>query len=145
MRVSEILRRKGTDVVTVAPDATISDLVALLHEHHIGAVVVLDADRRLIGIVGERDIVRGLAEHGSAVLAQPVSDLMTTRVETCSPGDNVPDLAERMTSLRIRHLPVTSDDDEPGVLAIVSIGDIVKSRLDQLEHERSQLENYISQ
>ncbi|KYH44889.1 CBS domain-containing protein [Branchiibius sp. NY16-3462-2] len=145
MRVSEIVRRKGNDVVTVAPGATVSDLVALLNQHHIGAVVVLDDDRRLIGIVGERDIVRGLAEQGSAVLQQPVSALMTTQVETCSPGDDVPELAERMTSLRIRHLPVTSEDDEPGVLAIVSIGDIVKSRLEELEHERSQLENYISQ
>lgn len=144
MRVSEIVRRKGTDVVTVAPDATVSDLVALLDEHHIGAVVVLDDDHRLIGIVGERDIVRGLAQQGAAVLARPVSDLMTTQVETCSPGDDVPVLAERMTSLRIRHLPVTVED-EPGVLAIVSIGDIVKSRLEELEHERSQLENYISQ
>lgn len=144
MRVSEIVRRKGTDVVTVPPDATVSDLVALLDEHHIGAVVVLDDDHRLIGIIGERDIVRGLAQQGAAVLARPVSDLMTTQVETCSPGDDVPVLAERMTSLRIRHLPVTVED-EPGVLAIVSIGDIVKSRLEELEHERSQLENYISQ
>lgn len=145
MRVSEILRRKGTDVVTVDPDATVGDLVTLLHQHHIGAVVVLDDERRLIGIVGERDIVRGLAEQGSSVLQRPVRELMTVDVETCSPEDDVPVLAERMTQLRIRHLPVTSDVEDAGVLAIVSIGDIVKSRLEELEHERSQLENYISQ
>lgn len=145
MRVSEIVRRKGTDVVTVDPDSPVGDLVALLHEHHIGAVVALDGDRHLVGIVGERDVVRGLAEHGPQVLEQPVRSLMTTDVHTCTPEDDVHALAERMTELRIRHLPVTPSEQEPDVLAIVSIGDIVKSRLEDLEHERSQLQNYISQ
>lgn len=145
MRVSEIVRRKGTDVVTIDPDAPVSELVQLLNQHHIGAVVALDAERHLVGIVGERDIVRGLGEQGPSVLEQPVRSLMTTDVHTCTPGDDVHSLAERMTELRIRHLPVTSGAEDPDVVAIVSIGDIVKSRLEELEHERSQLQSYISQ
>lgn len=145
MRVSEIVRRKGTDVVTLDPTRTVSYLIALLNEHQIGAVVVLDSDRQVVGIVGERDVVRGLAERGAAVLGQPVSALMTSEVHTCTPEDEIHALAQRMTELRIRHLPVTPNPEEPTVLGIISIGDVVKSRLEELEHERSQLENYISQ
>ncbi|WP_425309319.1 CBS domain-containing protein [Ammonicoccus fulvus] len=140
MKVQDVVNRKGTDVVTIRSDDTVAQLVTLLHQNRIGAVVVSDDSGCVHGIASERDVVRGLAEHGAAVLEQPVSSLMSRDVHTCSPGEDIAVLAERMTTLRIRHLPVLTDEQ---LAAIISIGDVVKSRLDQLTDERNQLISYV--
>lgn len=140
MRIADVLRSKGTDVVTVAPTATVTDLIAALAERNVGALPVVDGGR-LVGIVSERDVVRRLHAGGAAVLGAYVADIMTTEVITCSPGDAAADLAAVMTTGRFRHLPVVVD----GVLAgIVSIGDLVKTRIMMLETERAQLQSYIA-
>jgi len=140
VNISEILRRKGTSVVTAGPDQTIADLVALLAEHNIGAVPILD-DGRLAGIVSERDVVRRLAD-GPDVLTRPASELMSTDLATAAPEDSLDDIASLMTDRRIRHLPVLADG---GLAGIVTIGDVVAARLRELEETRQQLENYITQ
>ncbi|HVV23923.1 MAG TPA: CBS domain-containing protein [Pseudonocardiaceae bacterium] len=139
MRISDVLRRKGHEVATVAPTATVEQLVATLGEHNIGAAVVTD-DERLIGIVSERDVVRRLRDRGAELLSAAVAEIMTADVLTCAPGDTVDQLAEIMTERRIRHMPVTEDGR---LVGIVSIGDVVKSRISQLETDREQLESYI--
>jgi CBS domain-containing protein len=140
MRIADVLRRKGSAVATVEPTATVAELIGQLASHNVGALPVVDQDR-LIGIVSERDVVRQLHATGSALLGASVADIMTTEVTTCSPGDSVEDLAGVMTERRVRHIPVVSD----GTLAgIVSIGDLVKARIDLLESERAQLQNYIA-
>lgn len=142
MRISDVVRHKGGNVVTVRPDATVVELLALLSEHRIGAVVVSDDGEGVHGIVSERDVVRHLHTDGSGLLEAPVSQIMTAQVHTCSPDDALEDLAAAMTERRIRHVPVVVD----GRLdAIVSIGDIVKSRIDALQAERDQLRDYIQQ
>ena len=140
MKVSEILHSKGSTVVTIAPDATVRDLVGLLKQHNLGAIVVSSRGTDLAGIVSERDVVRSLAE-GPEVLDQPVSAIMTADVHHCSPDEIVDSLAAMMTDRRIRHAPVMADDTLAG---IVSIGDVVKSRIGQLEFERDQLQGYVS-
>jgi len=140
MRISDVLQVKGPDVVTVSPDATVRDLVALLADKNIGAVLVSTADTPVAGIVSERDVVRGLA-GGVDVLDRPVSEIMTANVETATPEQSVHELAQLMTLRRIRHVPVILDGEVAG---IVSIGDVVKSRIDELEFERDQLESYVS-
>lgn len=140
MKVSEILHSKGSTVVTIAPDATVRDLVGLLKQHNLGAIVVSSRGTDLAGIVSERDVVRSLAE-GPEVLDQPVSAIMTADVHHCSPDETVDSLAAMMTDRRIRHAPVMADDTLAG---IVSIGDVVKSRIGQLEFERDQLQGYVS-
>lgn len=141
MRIAEVIRRKGADVVTVGPDATVAELVALLGERKIGALVVSpDGGVTVAGIVSERDVVRRLYSDGAAVLEQRVSDIMTAEVETCAPEDELESLARRMTDLRVRHLPVVVDGH---LHAIVSIGDVVKNRLDELQDERDQLVGYV--
>ena len=142
MRITDVLERKGSTVATVRPDETVEDLLRLLAEHNIGAVVVEADDGGLAGIVSERDVVRRLAERGPAVLRAPVSEIMTTDVVTCEPGDAVEDLTVTMTERRIRHVPVLSEGE---LLGIVSIGDVVKSRISTLEHDREQMESYITQ
>jgi CBS domain-containing protein len=144
MRISDILRHKetasGADVVTISPTDTVTTLVAALAEHNVGALIAVDGDS-VIGIVSERDIVRRIAEHGADVLEKPVSEIMTTSVLSCTSGDSVDSIAETMTTRRIRHMPVIDD----GVLAgLVSIGDVVSSRMRQLEQDRGQLEQYIT-
>lgn len=140
MRISEILRNKGGDVATVAPGATVRDLLAMLAEHNIGAVLVSSDGAGIVGIVSERDIVRRLHDHGAGILDAAVSTIMTAAVHTCAPEDRVEDLQATMTNHRIRHLPVLRD----GVLVgIVSIGDVVKSAISQLETEREQLVEYL--
>jgi CBS domain-containing protein len=141
MRISEILRNKGGDVATIDPDARVRQLLALLADRNIGAVVVSTDGSVIEGIVSERDVVRRLNERGAALLDAPVSSIMTTKVRTCSPGDNVDGLRAVMTEHRIRHLPVVSDGRLTG---IVSIGDVVKSAIAELETEREQLVEYIS-
>lgn len=141
MRIAEVIRRKGADVVTVGPDATVSELVALLGEHKIGALVVSpDGGATVAGIVSERDVVRRLQTDGADVLRRTVAEIMTVDVETCAPEDELEALARRMTDLRVRHLPVVVDGR---LRAIVSIGDVVKNRLDELQEERDQLVNYV--
>lgn len=141
MRIADVLRNKGTEVATIAPTATVSELLAKLAEHNIGAMVV-QGDDGLAGIVSERDIVRRLNERGADALQAPVSDIMTTDVATCTPDESVDHLTVLMTERRIRHVPVMFNGRLAG---IVSIGDVVKSRMNELEHAQEQLEAYIVQ
>jgi CBS domain-containing protein len=142
MRISDVLQAKGQglSVVTVGPDTTVRELVTLLAEHNIGAVVVSTDDKPVAGIVSERDVVRGL-DSGVTVLDQDVASIMTPQVQTAKPDDSVHDLMKLMTEHRIRHVPVVVDGQLHG---IVSIGDVVKSRIGELEFERDQLTSYVS-
>ena len=140
MQISQLLRRKDPHVVTVEPSASVRDALALLAGHRIGALVVSSGDGAVDGIVSERDVVRGLHDVGPSVLEEPVSALMTAEVHTCPPGASVHDLARTMTDHRVRHVPVTQ---EGRLLGIVSIGDVVKARLDELEEERKHMVDYI--
>ncbi|MDL4820683.1 CBS domain-containing protein [Actinomadura opuntiae] len=140
MRIRDILRRKGDAVATVEPDATVRQLLAVLAEHNIGAAVVSPDGAAIAGIVTERDVVRRMHDRGAALLDQPVSDIMTTEVRTCGPADKVEDLRRTMTEQRFRHVPVLDDGRLAG---IVSIGDVVKSAIDELESEREHLVDYI--
>ncbi|MBI2709154.1 MAG: CBS domain-containing protein [Actinobacteria bacterium] len=141
MHVAGILASKGADVATVAPEATVAEAVASLQRHGIGALVVSADGRHIEGIISERDVVRCLAEIGGDALERPVADLMTAEVRTCRPGDRVDTLMAAMTEHRIRHLPVV--DDEGVLVGIVSIGDVVKHRVQELEHEQQQLIEYV--
>ena len=140
MRIADVLRNKGADVATVAPETTVSELIAGLAELNIGAMVVIGPDG-LAGIVSERDVVRKLHERGAELLAQPVSEIMTTLVATCAPGDTLDSLSVLMTRNRVRHIPVLEDGQLAG---IVSIGDVVKRRMEELEAEQEQLQAYIT-
>lgn len=142
MRINEVLRRKGDTVATLSPEATVEQLLELMAEHEIGAVVVSPDGRGVDGIVSERDVVRALHHHGAEVLGRPVSTIMTSEVRSCVPEDDLETLARTMTEHRIRHLPVVVDGQLRGV---VSIGDIVKHRIDELQGERDQLVGYIQQ
>ena len=141
MNVETILTGKGRDVLTIAPDATIADAVRMLEERGVGAVVVSTDGKAVNGILSERDIVHGLAKHGGALLDRRVEELMTSDVETCTGGDTDREVLALMTERRFRHLPVVED----GALAgIVSIGDVVKSRLDGIAGEAEAMRDYIS-
>jgi CBS domain-containing protein len=140
MLIGQILMAKGGDVVATGPQATIKEVVALLRAKGIGAVVVTDGQGELCGIISERDLARGLADHGAALLDMQVHQLMTADVITCSPGDGVEKLMQTMTEGRFRHLPVVEDGKLAG---IISIGDVVKHRLQELEHETHMLQDYI--
>ncbi len=141
MQVKDILSRKGSDVATVTLPATVADVVAALAARGVGALVVSDDGKTIEGIVSERDVVRALNTFGSALLDMGVGQIMTASVRTCVPGDEVRDVARTMTDRRFRHMPVTVD----GILSgIVSIGDLVKGRVDELETEHDQLVEYIS-
>ena len=141
MFVRQILNSKGDNIVSIAPSARIADVAALMSKERVGAVVVLDTDERLTGIVSERDITRGLADHGTALLELRADQLMTRDVVTCSPDDGIDKLMRKMTTGRFRHLPVV---EKAKMLGIVSIGDIVKHRLEELEAEASLLQDYIA-
>ena len=142
MRISEVLQHKSTtDVVTISPDATVRELVALLAEHNIGALIVSTDGTSVDGIVSERDVVRRRNDEDS-VLDGSVSGIMTTVVETAEPDSLLEDLMKTMTDRRIRHVPVISQGKLTG---IISIGDVVKHRIGQLEFERDQLDGYIHQ
>ena len=141
MQVSGLLEGKGSDVVTVAPDAAVERVAALLAEHRIGAIVVSGDGSAIEGIVSERDIVRALAEQGGDVLGQTASSIMTREVFTCEPATTVEQLMGLMTERRIRHVPVVADG---GLGGIVSIGDVVKNRLSDLETETQVLHDYIA-
>lgn len=140
MKIEDIIRKKGGEVVTIAPAATVKDLLNLLAQHNIGAVVVSEDGATIGGIVSERDVVRHLATEGDAVLAVPVSTIMTAEVKTCDPEDSLESTAHTMTYGRFRHLPVVKDGK---LTAIVSIGDVVKYRIDQLTDERNHLLEYL--
>jgi CBS domain-containing protein len=142
MYVQSILAGKGDDVATIGPDATVREAVALLNERRVGALVVSTDGRRIDGILSERDVVRSMAAHASDVLDQSVSDLMTKQVTTCAPKDTIEQLMWLMTDQRIRHVPVA--DESGGLAGIVSIGDVVKHRLGQLESENQALYEYIT-
>ena len=141
MNVEAILSNKGRAVATIRPDAPITAALAALTERNIGALVVSADGEAVDGIVSERDIVRGLADRGGAFLAEEVAAAMTQRVVTCSPQDTVADLMALVTNRRFRHLPVVEDGRLCG---IVSIGDLVKSRLDDIEHEALSLRSFIA-
>jgi CBS domain-containing protein len=143
MRISDVIRRKGDLVLTVRSDDTVPRLLEILDEHRIGAVVVSDdGGATVAGIVSERDVVRHLHRDGAEVLGQVVSQIMTRDVATCTPDDGIDNLARTMTERRVRHVPVVVDGR---LRAIVSIGDIVKHRIDELQAERDQLVGYIQQ
>jgi CBS domain-containing protein len=141
MNVEAILKGKGRSVATVAPDATIGEAVNDLRRRGIGALVVSRDGATVDGILSERDIVHALADRGTRLLDLPVSALMTARVFTCTPRDSIAELMAMMTERRIRHLPVIEDGRLSG---IVSIGDVVKMRLDEVEYEASSLRSFIA-
>lgn len=140
MRIADVLRNKGSAVATVSPDTTVSELLAGMAQHNIGAMVVTGPDG-LVGIVSERDVVRRLHERGSDLLDLPVSDIMSTALVTCAPEDAVNDLSGLMTENRVRHVPVISRGQ---LVGIVSIGDVVKTRMEELKAEQEQLQTYIT-
>ncbi|MFD1146296.1 CBS domain-containing protein [Saccharothrix hoggarensis] len=141
MRIADVLRNKGSAVATVESRASVADLVAALAEHNVGAMVVIGPEG-IAGIVSERDVVRKLHDRGGALLDAPVSEIMTSEVFTCTPRDSVDSLTVLMTEQRIRHVPVVDDDR---LVGIVSIGDVVKSRINQLQEDHDQLTAYIVQ
>ncbi|MGX6606812.1 CBS domain-containing protein [Micromonosporaceae bacterium Da 78-11] len=141
MRISDILRIKGERVVTVEPGTDVARLLAVLAEHRIGAVIVSADGTAVDGIVSERDIVRALAARGAGVLAEPVTAIHTTQVRTVEPQASLEDVERLMTEGRFRHVPVVVDGRLHGV---VSIGDVVKNRIDELESERTSLSGYIT-
>jgi CBS domain-containing protein len=142
MKINDVIRGKSNrDVITINPDATVRDLLALLAEHNIGAVIVSGDGAAVDGIVSERDVVRRLNGDDS-VLDAPVEQIMTAVVQTCEPGLDVDELMAQMTEHRIRHVPVVDNGE---LIAVVSIGDVVKSRITQLEFERDQLDSYVHQ
>ena len=140
MKLQDIIRNKGSAVTTIAPGATVAELVRLLSEQRIGAVVVSTDGHHIEGIVSERDVVRGLAELGTSVLSATVAQLMVVDVVTANPEDTLEDTAATMTDRRVRHIPVVISDE---LAAIVSIGDVVKFRIDQLTDERNHLLGYL--
>jgi CBS domain-containing protein len=142
MKIHDVVRRKGDTVITVRPDDTVEQLLALLGEHRIGALVVSEDGEHVAGIVSERDVVWRLASDGAQILQATVGEIMTTDVKTCDLDVHLEDLARTMTEMRIRHVPVVVDGK---LRAIVSIGDIVKNRIDELQAERDQLVGYIQQ
>ena len=141
MRISDVLRAKGAQVITITPDTTVRRLLAILAEHRIGAVVVSADGTSVDGIVSERDIVRALARRGAAVLSEQVTAIYTAEVHTVTPATELEDVERMMTERRVRHAPVVVDG---GLLGIVSIGDVVKNRIDELETERTHLTDYIT-
>ena len=140
MDVNALLQGKGSQVATIQPGASIEDATVRLKEEGVGALVVSHDGKQIDGILSERDIVRGLAGHGQGLMTMQVSELMTTPVKTCAVGDNIRDVMSQMTTSRIRHLPVV---DDAKLCGIISIGDVVKNRLEELEAETSVLRDFI--
>jgi CBS domain-containing protein len=142
MIVKNVLVGKRGNVVTIQPTADLTAAIKLLAEQRIGAVVILGADHRVVGILSERDIVRVLAEHGPTVLNKPVGQVMTRDVKTCFEGDTIESLMDRMTTGKFRHMPVV---EQGKLIGIVSIGDVVKNRVEEIEHQSKSLRDYIHQ
>jgi CBS domain-containing protein len=141
MTVKAILSRKGGDVVTIAPTATLNTAVQLLAERRIGAIVVTGPDNRVAGILSERDIVRTLAARGPAALDENVAAVMTRKVTTCTEADTVAVIMESMTEGKFRHLPVV---EQGRLVGVISIGDVVKFRVEEIEGETNALREYIA-
>lgn len=141
MTVKAILSRKGRDVVTIAPSATLLEAAKLLAKRRIGAVVVTGADHRVAGILSERDIVRALGERGASALDENVAAVMTRKVTTCNEADTVVAIMERMTAGKFRHVPVV---DQGRLVGVISIGDVVNHRLHEIEGETNALREYIA-
>ncbi|OPX10978.1 CBS domain-containing protein [Mycobacterium sp. AT1] len=141
MRIADVLKNKGAGVLSIAPDTLVSDLISGLVGRNVGAMVVVGPEG-LVGIVSERDVVRMLHDHGADALRRRVADIMTSQLVTCSPDDSVDELSAVMTTHRVRHVPVLEDGRLAG---IVSIGDVVKTRMEELQAEREQLAAYITQ
>ncbi|MQA65461.1 MAG: CBS domain-containing protein [Alphaproteobacteria bacterium] len=142
MNVATVLQHKGGNVVTARPDSSIAEICNLLRSARIGAVIISPDRVRVEGIVSERDIVRALAEHGAAALSKTAADLMTRGVITCAPDEDVAGLMTVMTTGRFRHVPVC---DEGVLVGIVSIGDVVRVRVEEIEHEAEALRTYVTQ
>jgi CBS domain-containing protein len=140
MRIADVLRSKGASVATITPETSVSGLLTELSVHNIGAMVVVSPDG-VIGIVSERDVVRALHQRGADLLRAPVSEIMTKFVATCTPNDSVDSLSVLMTTKRVRHIPVMENGRLTG---IVSIGDVVKTRMEELEATQEQLQAYIT-
>ncbi len=140
MTVSTILAEKGREVVTIESGASLADAAQLLAEKRIGAALIVGADRRIVGIISERDVIRALAKRGAAVLDEPVSGTMTREVETCNESETIASIMERMTAGKFRHVPVV---DQGRLAGIVSIGDVVKHRLHEMERESAAMRDYI--
>jgi CBS domain-containing protein len=140
MNVKAILAVKGGDIVCIEPTADLAAAAKLLTTHRIGAVLIRGAGGRLAGILSERDIVRALSEHGAGALALPVGQVMTRNVATCGEDDTVASIMERMTAGKFRHLPVIANDK---LVGLISIGDIVKQRVEEIESESEAMRDYI--
>ncbi|MEV7007560.1 CBS domain-containing protein [Streptosporangium sp. NPDC051022] len=140
MLIGAILQAKGSNVATVHPGATVTELLAVLAGNNIGAAVVSEDGFSIVGIVSERDVVRRLHDRGAGVLGASVASIMTTEVRTCAPDAQVEDLRQTMTTHRIRHVPVVA---EGRLVGIVSIGDVVKSAIETLETEKAYLVDYL--
>lgn len=140
MNVKTILSIKGNEVVSIEPTATLEQAVHKLAEHRIGALLVLGPNRRVTGILSERDVVRALAERGAGVLSEPLATVMTRKVVTCAQSDTVGAIMELMTTGKFRHVPVV---EQERVIGVVSIGDVVKHRLQEIEQESNALRDYI--
>jgi CBS domain-containing protein len=140
MTVKAILSTKGSDVTTTDPTATLESGIRILAERGIGALVVLDADHQVIGILSERDIVRALAERGAAALTEPLARVMTRKISTCTPSESVNSIMEQMTAGKFRHVPVV---EQERLVGIVSIGDVVKHTLMGMKLESEALHDYI--
>ena len=141
MNVETILRNKGDWVATIRPDATVADAVETLNQERIGALVVSADGNSVDGMVSERDIVIALDDYGTELLSRPVDEIMTRNIVTCDPADTVQELMAEMTHRRFRHIPVVRDGRLRG---IVSIGDVVKNRLDEVEFEADSLRSFIA-
>lgn len=141
MKISDILHRKGTTVATVQPTLTVTGALDELAAHGIGALIVTDDEGSIAGILSERDIVRRMQERGAEVLGVQIEEIMTTKVSTCTSSTDVVDAMRVMTDGHFRHLPVV---DDAQLVGIVSIGDVVKNRIDELQSTTEQLSSYIS-
>ena len=141
MTVKAILSVKGTEVLTIEPNTNLAAAAKLLAERKIGALVVTGADRRVVGIVSERDIVQELAAHGAASLDLPLTDVMTRKVSTCTMSDTISSLMERMTEGKFRHMPVL---EQGRLVGVISIGDVVKCQIAEATHEAESLRTYIT-
>ena len=140
MNVKPILAAKGGDVISIEPTADLAAAAQLLSKHRIGAVVILGAGNRLAGILSERDIVRAIAEQGAAALNVPVGQVMTRNVVTCGENDSISELMERMTERKFRHMPVLKGER---LIGVISIGDVVKSRVQEIESDAAAMRDYI--
>ena len=141
MSVASILKVKGGEVVTASAEATVGEIAGLLNQHRIGAVLITGPGGAIEGIVSERDIVAGVAKSGAEVFSRPAVEIMTRDVHVCDPNDSIYGIMNVMTEHRIRHLPVVVEGELRG---IVSIGDVVKQRIAEVEYEAEEMKRYIS-